>query len=288
MNPLTKLTAYVVAVAIAFGGAAAVGAAVGPVDVGSGGHGTMVDATGTMPRGLAVADAGYRLVVDTSEVRAGTPTDFGFSIVDDHGDAVTRFDELHERRLHLIVLSRDLVEYHHVHPTMDAAGRWTVALPALAPGSHRLFADFTPTGAQNITLGTDINVAGAVAPNAVPAPAATDLVDDYRVALHGTPKVGDAELQFSITRAGQAVTTEPYLGAAGHLVAIRSGDLAYLHVHPHDEGGPTITFTTAFPTAGTYRLFLDFAHEGLVRTAAFTVIVPDGTAPPAPTHSGGH
>ena len=28
---------------------------------------------------------------------------------------------------------------------------------------------------------------------------------------------------------------EPYLGAKGHLVALREGDLAYLHIHP--EGG---------------------------------------------------
>ena len=68
---------------------------------------------------------------------------------------------------------------------------------------------------------------------------------------------------------------EPYLGALGHLVAIRTGDLAYLHVHPSDEadepGGPDIEFTVEVPTAGTYRLFLDFSHGDEVHTAAFTV-----------------
>jgi len=71
---------------------------------------------------------------------------------------------------------------------------------------------------------------------------------------------------------------QPYLGAYGHLVALRSGDLAYLHVHPGGEPGdgktrpgPDISFTATAPSEGAYRLFLDFKHEGKVRTAAFTV-----------------
>ncbi|CAM5235457.1 hypothetical protein SVIOM74S_01565 [Streptomyces violarus] len=71
---------------------------------------------------------------------------------------------------------------------------------------------------------------------------------------------------------------QPYLGAYGHLVALRSGDLAYLHVHPNGEPGdgrtkpgPEVSFTATAPSAGAYRLFLDFQHEGTVRTAAFTV-----------------
>jgi hypothetical protein len=232
------------------------------------------------------------LVIDTSVVAPGVATTFGFTIVDDRGAPVTRFDELHERRLHFIVLSRDLVGFHHLHPAMDATGHWTVDLPPLPAGSHRVFADFAPTGATNLTLGADISVAGEVQTVAVPQPAADYAVDGYIVTLRGTPQVGDTELQFSVARAGQVVTTEPYLGAAGHLVAIRTGDLAYLHVHPHDEAGPVITFTAAFPTAGTYRLFLDFAHGGVVRTAAFTLTVPDGPAHggpgSTPTNTGGH
>ncbi len=79
---------------------------------------------------------------------------------------------------------------------------------------------------------------------------------------------------------------QPYLGAYGHLVALRSGDLAYLHVHPNGEPGdgatkpgPEISFTATAPSSGTYRLFLDFKHEGEVHTAAFTVRAGAATAP---------
>ena len=87
-----------------------------------------------------------------------------------------------------------------------------------------------------------------------------------------------AELTLSVSRDGVPVTDlQPYLAAYGHLVAVRDGDLAYLHVHPAGEpgdgvtsSGPGITFSATAPTAGDYRLFLDLQHDGVVRTAEFT------------------
>ena len=102
--------------------------------------------------------------------------------------------------------------------------------------------------------------------------------------MTGHALVGESVLSFGVVEDGDAIRTEPYLGAAGHLVAIRTGDLAFLHVHPQprNEGGTDITFVAEFPSAGTYRLFVDFAHDGDVHTAAFTVEVPSGADP------GGH
>ena len=65
-----------------------------------------------------------------------------------------------------------------------------------------------------------------------------------------------------------------YLGAKGHLVALRDGDLAYLHVHADEE---RLTFEADFPTPGAYRLFLQFNHDDEVRTAAFTVDAKEAT-----------
>lgn len=82
---------------------------------------------------------------------------------------------------------------------------------------------------------------------------------------------------------------EPHLGAFGHLVALRQGDLAYLHVHPEGQPGdgrtapgPQVRFGAEFPSAGAYRLYLDFRHDGVVRTAEFTVHVGDPGAIPSP------
>ncbi len=105
-------------------------------------------------------------------------------------------------------------------------------------------------------------------------------VDGYEITLDGAlrPGVG-SELKLEVEKDGRPVTDlQPNLGAYGHLVALRAGDLAYLHVHPNGEpgdgrteSGPEVSFTATAPSKGAYRLFLDFRHEGEVRTAAFTV-----------------
>ena len=59
-------------------------------------------------------------------------------------------------------------------------------------------------------------------------------------------------------------------------MALREGDLAYLHVHPEESGaGPEIPFVAEVPSDGRYRLFLDVRHDGVVRTAAFTLEAGD-------------
>jgi hypothetical protein len=96
------------------------------------------------------------------------------------------------------------------------------------------------------------------------------VVDGYRVDLVGHLEPGKASrLTLKISRDGRPVTDlQPYLGAFGHLVALRDGDLAYLHVHPNE--GSELSFTVEVPSAGTYGLYLDFRHGDVVRTAAFT------------------
>lgn len=114
-----------------------------------------------------------------------------------------------------------------------------------------------------------------------PAPGRHVAVDGYDVHLAGDLRTGGSELTFAVSRRGVPVRPEPYLGAAGHLVAVRDGDLADLGVRPlPSDDGPR--FAVGFPTPGRYRLFLDFAHDGAVRTAAFTVDVPDPAGDPTP------
>jgi hypothetical protein len=117
-----------------------------------------------------------------------------------------------------------------------------------------------------------------------------------------------SKVTLTVTKDGREVTDlQPYLGAYGHLVALRGGDLAYLHVHPEGEPGdgrtapgPAVTFFAEVPSAGNYRLFLDFQHQGKVRTAEFTVGTTGAPAaapssapsqtqpPPADDGHGGH
>ncbi|MDT0270498.1 hypothetical protein RM844_29925 [Streptomyces sp. DSM 44915] len=254
-------------------------------DDGHGHHGVEESAAETVtPGGLQVAERGYTLLPPTEPLPAGERTELAFRIAGPDGGPLTAYQVSHEKELHLIVVRRDLTGFQHLHPELAEDGTWTVPITLPAAGGYRMFADFLPAGEETgLTLGADLSVAGEYAPEPLPEPAATATVDDYTVELtaaDGAVRAGAAtELTLTVRRDGEPVTDlEPYLGAYGHLVALRAGDLGYLHVHPQGEpgdgvtaAGPEITFHTTMPSAGTYRLYLDFQHEGEVRTAEFTV-----------------
>jgi hypothetical protein len=235
--------------------------------------------------GLSVAADGYRLVTETTDLAVGELVPFRFRIVDDTVDptgapdeAVTDFDETHERELHLIVVRQDLTGFQHVHPTMGADGTWTIDLGVADPGAYRVYAEFQPAGASSSTVLSTVAFApGTSAASAIGGDARVATVDGFELTLTGDLIAGTtSEITVSVRRSGDPVTDlQPYLGAAGHLVALRSGDLAYAHVHPIGgfEPGPDLEFGVEVPTPGTYRLFLDFQHGGVVRTAVFTVVV---------------
>jgi Cu2+-exporting ATPase len=243
--------------------------------------------------GLSITDAGYTLVPEDTVLVPGRPNDFRFRITGPDGQTVQDLQTEHERELHLIVVSRDLVHFQHVHPTEETDGSWHIPLRLPEAGSYRAYADIRPEGRkQSLTLATDLSVAGNFQPRALPAVDSTARVGEFDVRLSGNPAAGrEADVAFNLRRDGQPVTDlDPYLGAYGHLVAIRTGDLGYLHVHPKGaeptgsaSGGPDIHFGVDVPSVGTYRLFLDFSHGGGVRTAAFTVDVPAETQQPEAT-----
>jgi len=227
--------------------------------------------------GLAVSEGGLTLVPDQRVLDPGQP--FTFTITGEDGAALTAFDETHEERLHLVVASRDLAKYRHVHPTLANDGTWTADLDLEQPGAYRAFADFLPTGGEAAVLGVDLTVPGDVPAQPLPQPAQVTEVDGYEIRLDGDVTAGRAsDVRLTVTHDGEPVADlDPYLGAYGHLVALREGDLAYLHVHPEELDGPpadgTVPFVVEVPSPGRYRLFLDFAHGGEVRTAAHTLEV---------------
>jgi hypothetical protein len=286
MSTPARLAVFGGVLALLFGGGAIAGDAIGPAPDetepkmaehedkpkthGGGGH----EATPDPVRGLAVADGGLRVVVEDAELRRGRTERLAFRIVDERGATVRDFDVEHTKEMHLIVARRDLTGFQHLHPERTADGTWTTDITLPEAGSYRLFADFSHEGEPQ-TLAADLRVDGPADLEPLPAPRAVAVSDGgYDVRLDaGRARPGEeAELRFAISKDGEPVKTEEYLGAGGHLVALRDGDLAFLHVHP-EEHGDSVSFAATFPTAGSYRLFLQFQHESRVQTVAFTLEV---------------
>jgi hypothetical protein len=282
-GPPTRLVAVVAAVAAVFGTVVLTAEAIDS----DGGHGAGHEETAANGgaaadpvRGLAVSADGMTLAPGATEFPRDRIGQFEFRILGPDGEPVREFEIEQERRLHLIVVRRDLTGFQHLHPELAADGTWHTPLRLRDAGSFRVFADFKHEGKAE-TLAADLAVDGPVDWKQLPAQSDTARADDgYMVRMEDGGSPGrEAELRFSVLLHGKAVAVEPYLGAGGHLVALRQGDLAYLHVHPTGHGAKpehttgaaeSVGFTTEFPSEGRYRLFLQFKHAGKVHTAAFT------------------
>ena len=310
MNAGARLAIYGLGLVVAFGGAFGIAGAAVPDGVVAGwmkgsemnghqaGHGsedaeTDVAAASAL-KGLSLGIEGYVLSPVLAPATVGEVGELSFQIQDSSGAPVTKYTTAHEKDLHLIVARSDGSQFRHVHPVLDVStGTWSTPWEWAAAGSYRVFADFTTADASSLTLTRTIHVAGEFAPVA-PQLAHIDEVDGFTVSIDGELTAGaSSELTITVTHGGEPVTTlEPYLGAFGHLVALREGDLAFLHVHAEGEhpkaeqtAGPEIVFFAEAPTAGRYLLYLDFQVNGQVHTAEFVLDAAHGDAP-TPIESG--
>ena len=273
-----RLGVFALGLTAVFGAAAALGAGVHPGQPpADASEMAMKDMEGGA-MGVAVDDGDYAITPTTFQATPGRAATLSFRIVDRKGRTVRDgFQVEAERRLHLIVARRDLTGYQHLHPTQAADGTWSTPLSVPQAGTYRLFADFEIDDTKHV-LAADLTVPGTYVPEPLPAPAATASADGFEVTLEHEPlRAGkEGDLDFTVSRDGRPVDAiEPYLGARGHLVALRQGDVAYLHVHPHDGDQPAgeVPFAADFVSAGSYRLFLQFQVAGVVHTATFTVEV---------------
>ncbi|MEU6204027.1 copper resistance CopC family protein [Micromonospora musae] len=233
----------------------------------------------TQVSGTTVSAGGYRLQPEQRSQPAGVTAEYRFQIIGADRRAATRFAVVHEKTLHLIVVGRDLTGYQHLHPTMAADGTWSIPLTLPRAGGYRVYADFSVTTAAGtqlpLVLGVDHQVPGAHTPTALPPPQPQATAGPFTVSMDGTPTVGMmSPTSFRITRAGTSAPVERYLGAYGHLVVVREGDLGYVHVHPEPElVDGAVKFWLTPPSPGRYRAFLDFQVDGAVHTAQYTIDV---------------
>jgi hypothetical protein len=215
----------------------------------------------------------YTLAPEQTTFEPGRPVHFRFQVLGPDGKAVTTYRQLHERELHLIVVRRDLATFSHLHPAREPDGTWWVELTLPSPGPYSAFADVAPKEGPDLALSIDLSAPGEWVSQELPRPSTAEQVGEYEVRLSGGLAAGShSELAFTVSRESGPVELEPYLGALGHLVALRGSDLAYLHVHPlQGASSDTVPFGLEVPSPGPYRLFLQFLHGGRVRTVAFTV-----------------
>jgi hypothetical protein len=252
VSGLLRVLAFVALLSLVLGAAAAFGRAIGPLERGVEDEGHAESAEDAHPVGLSVAANGFRIVAPRTRIAPGQNARFTFRVL-----GARTFEPSHERLMHLIVVRRDLDYFRHLHPVRARDGSWATALTLPAPGAYRVFADFVADGKRTV-LGLDLFAPGEW----LPGRSATAGTGPNTVALDR-----DGErLRFQVTRAGREVTVDRYLGARGHLVVLRKGDLAYVHTHAEED---ELAFEAPLPSPGSYRAYLQFSVGGRVFTKAF-------------------
>lgn len=253
----------------------------------------------------------YDVVVTTTPPpEAGKKTALSIEVIDDSGARIKDFEVVHEKKLHLLLVSKDLSWFAHEHPELGADGTMKLDFTFPAGGPHTLYADFRPAGASGQVIQKPIDVGGT--PRETVALQQDDLTKAKSIAGHkvrmkaSSLTAGDSvKLDFFISKGGKPVTNlTPYLGAQGHCVIISQDGSQFLHSHPDDGGGhdhapgskphvdaPTpdkVSFATQFPAAGLYKVWGQFVHDGEMIIAGFVVDVAPGSGKPAADGHGDH
>ncbi|MBL8190598.1 MAG: YHYH protein [Acidobacteria bacterium] len=238
-------------------------------------------------------------------MQAGQPTRLSFQLRSPRGVPVRFLEYVHEKPLHLLIVSEDLAEFAHVHPELTVGDRYEITHTFAHGGRYHLYADFTPPGEPQRIVSFTLQVEGRnrAAQSLTADTELTKLQNSLRLTL--TPKQQlrageDLELTFTIrdTVTNKPVANlEPFLGAWAHFVLIDPQHQSFIHAHPledadntkpaqinqvHVHGAETfgpppeeIRTLVSFPRAGLYKLWAQFQLNGETVIQPFVLSVSE-------------
>jgi len=253
----------------------------------------------------------YRLDFRTvpSVVKPGQKTRLLFRVFHPGtGEAIKKFEVVHERQYHLFVISQNMEYFQHIHPEQQADGTWSIDMTLPKAGYYKVLSDFMPGGGSSQFIARPLVTAGYAGDLAndsaqlVPDTVSTKTVDDITASLSYDPpafnvgQYGHLNFHLTDTSSGRPITDlQTYLGAFGHTLIMSEDMVDYVHSHPLDilardnddggppqfmippgadleklRGGPDVTFEGLMPKPGRYRAWTQFRRNDKVYTFAFT------------------
>ncbi len=193
---------------------------------------------------------------------------------------VKNYITIHEKLLHMFIVSRDLQFFVHDHPAFREDGSFDYTLAFPKAGMYRVAGDFYPDGATPQLIAKTVFVAGGTASSEPPKLGrdyAAKTAANMEVELTTEPAqpiAGMKTLLHFRVKPGDGL--EKYLGAWGHMLVASDDLIDLIHTHPFiADGGPQIQFNVTFPRARVYRVWVQFQRRGVVNTAHFDVPVEE-------------
>ncbi|MED1201923.1 hypothetical protein [Heyndrickxia acidicola] len=205
-------------------------------------------------------------------------------IEDKHGKLIKKFDTVNTKKMHLIVVNKDLSYFAHIHPVLHSDGTFTITTSFPEGGDYKLIAEMTPSGFPDYSIESHwIHVQGKT-PKQHPIAAdnvTNKTINGIKVSISFDQTVKakkNVNMVFTMHDANTNKpihTLKPYLGAMGHATAIDKDNKIFLHIHPlyATGNGPGVTFMTYFPQKGIYKVWGQFNVNGKLVTAPFIVKV---------------
>lgn len=254
---------------------------------------------------------------EPGQVKANESTIMAFTVKDSNGVVLKDLQVVHEKPMHLLIVSKDLAEFYHVHPELSADGSYRVQHTFPNGGDYKLYADFTPTNAKQVVERIDLNVSGAERRKVALVADTTfeKTVDGLKVTMKPDVEIkAGRELMldfaaFDASSGKPAIDLQNYLGELAHFVIISEDMVDFVHAHPmakgkkmgvknakdhtadghshgddpKNSGKPSayeVSAHATFPRAGMYKLWAQFQRGGKVISIPFVVNVPAGNAQP--------
>jgi uncharacterized membrane protein YkoI len=178
----------------------------------------------------------------------------------------------HDKYMHLIVVSSDLKEYHHLHPEQKGEDTYQVKAN-LADNSYKAFVDIQPIGLQYAINPIDLQVGEAHhahdGNDLVPDTDFTKTINGQKVEL--TTRSFEVNKEVALNFDVKGEKPEEYLGALGHVVVLDETGEKYIHVHP--VSNDKTIFETQFEKSGIYKLWAEFKFHGQVNAYPFVIEV---------------
>ncbi len=209
-------------------------------------------------------------------LQPGSSVSLTFRVIDPRSGALVKhFEIVHEKLMHLFLVSENLEFFAHVHPVPQPDGTFLLQVKLPNPGMYRMLADYYP--AQSVPqLSVDtLFVSGQASPPHLSSSLAPCKSENLTASLRTDPPDLIAGLQSRLLYTlDPAEGLEPYLGAWGHMLAASEDLVDLLHLHPFlTQGTSGIQFNIIFPRPGLYRIWTQFQRKGVVNTVVFTIPV---------------
>ncbi len=202
------------------------------------------------------------------------------------GAPVKHFQIVHEKPIHLFIVSEDLEYFSHEHPDLGADGVFRLDTRLPEPGTYKIVADYYPEGGTPQFIAHVVTTAGyrRSLTASIPTPA-LDLAPKHAANLDveltldpPQPLAGKKTMLFFKLKPADGM--QLYLGAWAHMLAASNDFVDAIHDHPiyvtdPAPGEKQVQFNIFFPREAIYRVWVQFQRKGVVNTARFDIPVSE-------------